>query len=461
MRTAHLRRSFTARFFALVFIVQLVSAAALLLAVRHLIAGELGRQSRTLVETLRDDYVAGYRQGGTAGVARLIDDRVRGARGADAVALLEAPAGGRLAGNIVAWPVSVAPDGHWHEAALVRIGHAEPERVGVVGTRLADGSHLLAGHVIERDLAVRDLTGAAMLAALLLAVPLSLGGAIVATHVVTGRVDRIAETARGVSRGDLSRRVPVDDDARDAFADLARTINRMLDRIDTLLAELRIVTDSLAHDLRSPLTRMRATIDRAQRETTDEAAAFALERVGLEAQALLAMLTTALEISRVEAGIGRDRFVETEIGAMLADLAELYEPLAEQHGVTLSVRGGGRASVHRELLGQAIANLVDNALRYGAVPGAVTLHATATETSMLVSVADDGPGIPAELRAEALRRFGRLGSARSGSGAGLGLSLAAAVARLHAGTLTLGDNLPGLVVMIEIPHQSIKEASVA
>lgn len=435
----------------LVFVLQLISGTALLLYVRHIIADELERTSRTLVTELHDDLVADYKQEGLPGLRRLISERLTGIRARDAAVLLDDPQGNQLAGNIADWPPTVSFDSGWQVVTLYRMGREKPEPMGIIASKLPDGTHLLVGHVIEGDLRVRRLTGEAMAAALLLAVPLALLGAIVATRVITGRVERIAETARRVGMGDLSLRVPHEAGMRDAFSDLAASINLMLGRIEALVGELRVVTDSLAHDLRSPLTRLSATVERAMRETSDEAALGALERVGYEAETLLGMLSTALQISRAEAGIGRDRFVDTDIGQMIEDLAEVYGPLAEERGFTLTAEGGGRGVVHRELVGQALANLVDNAMKYGRQDGTIRLSVHRTDDLVTLAVDDDGPGIAEDRRAEALRRFGRLDPARSAGGAGLGLALAAAVARLHGGTIALEDNRPGLSVRLELP----------
>jgi signal transduction histidine kinase len=454
MRFPALLRSSSARFFLLVFALQLVSGTALLGFARYVVASDLERTSRTLVTSLRDDLLAEYRERGEPGLRALIGTRIAGPRARDAAVLLDDANGNQLAGNIADWPPPVPFDAGWRVVALYRMDRDNPERMGVLATRMPDGTHLLVGHVIEGDLRTRRLFGEAMVAALVLAIPLALLGAMVATRVVTTRVERIAETARAVGSGDLSRRVPIEDeDDRDAFAALARAINLMLARIETLVSELRVVTDSLAHDLRSPLTRLRATIERATRETADEGALIALDRAGIEAEALLSMLATALQISRAEAGIGRDRFVATDIGRMIGDLAEMYGPLAEEKGFALVTEGQGAAVVHRELLGQAIANLVDNALKYAAPGGTIRLSARHPAGDLVVSVDDDGPGIPESDRAEALRRFGRLDPARSAGGAGLGLALAAAVARLHDGTIELRDNGPGLSVRITLPSE--------
>ena len=371
--------------------------------------------------------------------------------------LLDDPVGNHLAGNIEDWPPPIPFDAGWQVVTLYRVGRAVPEQMGVIATKLPDNTHLLVGHVIEDDLRVRRQTGEAMIAALLLAVPLALLGAIVATRVITVRVERIAETARRVGMGELSLRVPVEPGVKDAFADLSGTINLMLGRIETLVTELRVVTDSLAHDLRSPLTRLSATIDRATRETDDEIALSALDRVRSEAETLLAMLSAALQISRTEAGIGRDRFVATDLGQMIEDLAEVYGPLAEERGFTLTAEGKARAIVHRELVGQSLANLVDNAMKYALPGGLIRLSVAADADTLTVAVDDDGPGIPEAQRGEALRRFGRLDPARQPGGAGLGLALAAAVARLHGGELELGDNAPGLSVRLVLPGQQTRE----
>ena len=451
MRLPALLRASSTRFFLLVFVLQLVSTATLLLFVRHASADELTRQSHLLVTALRDDLIDDWREQGAPGLRALIGARLRGTGARDAAILLDDPRGDRLAGNIADWPPPVPLGGGWQVLPLYRLGRVAPEQMGVLGTRLPDGTHLLVGHVIEDDLRISRLIGEAMLAAALLAIPLALIGAIVATRVVSIRVERIAETARRVGQGDLTVRVPTDPHAGDAFAQLAHAINRMLARIEALVGELRVVTDSLAHDLRSPLTRLRATIERAARETDDEAALGALDRVATEADLLLAMLTTALQISRAEAGIGRDRFVATDLGRMIEDLAEMYGPLAEERGLVLTASGGGEAPVHRELLGQAIANLADNAMKYGRAGGSIRLGVARVGDRLRLSVDDDGPGIPPDRRDEALRRFARLDPARAAGGAGLGLALAAAVARLHGGTIVLADNAPGLSVTIAVP----------
>jgi len=167
---------------------------------------------------------------------------------------------------------------------------------------------------------------------------------------------------------------------------------------------------------------------------------------------LLAMLSTALQISRAEVGIGRDRFIETDLSALLADLVEIYGPVAEDQGMilTCSAPKDLTLAVHRELLSQALGNLIENALKYAHGGGKISLTALAIPNGVLLSVADDGSGIPEELRNEARKKFGRLDPARSISGAGLGMALVEAIAKLHGGDITLEDNAPGLKVVMTI-----------
>ena len=452
MRLRGYLRSSTFGFVILVFLLQLVSAGAILLTVRQMTAGEALRESRRRAEDLRTTLGVGYARGGTAALAAAIGARLAADPGTEAVLLLTDAGGRPRAGNLDALPPNLPIDAHPHILSLYRSGGDRPERMVTSAERLADGGRLVTGDVIEDDLALTAIVEDAMLGAALLAIPLALLGAVVAARVVDGRVGRIAATVSDVAAGDLSRRVPLVG-AEDAFEALGVGVNAMLDRIEALVGELRLVTDGLAHDLRSPLTRLRATLDRAAAATDDPVALAALDRVAVEAGTLLRMLTTALEISRAEAGIGREARADTDVAALVEDLAELYGPLAEEQGQRLDcvVAPGLHHPLHRELTGQALANLVDNALKYGTAGGVVTLSALATAGGGLtIAVADTGAGIAPADRDAALRRFGRLDPARHQDGAGLGLSLVAAVARLHDGTMRLEDNAPGLRVVLAL-----------
>jgi signal transduction histidine kinase len=205
--------------------------------------------------------------------------------------------------------------------------------------------------------------------------------------------------------------------------------------------------------LRSPITRLQSVIERAAVSAKDAGARAALESAQQEAEGLQAMLTAALQITRAEAGIGRDRFTPVDLAAVLDDLVEIYGPAAEDGGFVLTAQSEGDVvlPVHRELLGQALGNLVENALRHADGGSRVSLEVSREREAIVISVADDGQGIPPERHEEALRRFGRLDHSRHAGGHGLGLALVEATARLHGGGIELGDAHPGLVVRLVLP----------
>jgi signal transduction histidine kinase len=440
-------RSTHVRFIGLILLLELVFSAALLVSVTQLVRADLDAADSAIAIEARDTLLAIRREDGEGALTRAITERMRDEK--NGVILLASPTGARIAGNLSAWPPIIHSSTRWTKADLYRIGDAQPAPFGIASARLPDGRRLLVGERTDNSDQLRQTVENALLTALLMALPLAIVGAGLVVHIIDRRIAHIAATAAGVGAGDIDRRVPLNGSG-DSFDALGRAINTMLDRIGGLLAELRTVTDSIAHDLRSPLTRMRARIDRAMDMEDPVALRGAIDGISREADQLLAMLTTALEISRMEAGIGRDRFTPTDLGTMLTDIGELYEPLVEEQGRTLSVviETPACVPVHRELLGQALSNLIDNALKYGA--GAMTLSLRTEGDMTLIGLADEGPGIPRERETEALRRFGRLDAARGIAGAGLGLSLIAAVARMHGGALRFDrrDDLFSVVILI-------------
>jgi signal transduction histidine kinase len=229
----------------------------------------------------------------------------------------------------------------------------------------------------------------------------------------------------------------------------------MLERTESLVEELRFVTDGLAHDLRSPLMRIRASVDRAAGAADPQSCQSALDAVSNQIESMLQMLNRTLEVSRAEAGIGRENFEPVDLVALARDLCEMYQPLAEDGGVSVRLEAREPAVIpaNRELLGQALANLVDNALKYASAGGIVSIGVSRTPTTVRLGVADRGPGIAEAMRSEAVRKYRRLDPARTSDGSGLGLALAGAIARLHGGTLLLEDNQPGLRAVLELPAE--------
>ncbi|WP_235530491.1 sensor histidine kinase [Sphingomonas sp. Leaf62] len=421
-----------------------------LLTVRTITESRLTASATQEAQRLRATLLEAWAARGVTGLRAAAELRLDRSDRPLSVALVTARDGTPLAGNVGAWPPNVSP-GSPATIELFRVRRDQPESMRVIGTVLPDGTRLLTGHVIEGERAFVGAMEMAMVAAMIVALSLATLAGWVAARIIARRLWRTVDTVAAVTDGDLDRRVALLG-GRDAFDRLGQSVNAMLDRIAMLVGELKMATDALAHDLRSPLTRLRATLERALAAADTEDGRIAVLRAMDEGDRLLGMLDTALRITRAEAGIGRDAFSPTDLTALVADFADLFEPLAEDRGLAIVVlpAAPATADVHREMVGQAVSNLIDNALKYGA--GTIRLSVEADAGTVAVVVRDDGPGILPEHRAAALQRFGRLDPSRHESGAGLGLPLVAAVARLHGGTLELGDNDPGLIVRMTLPR---------
>lgn len=285
----------------------------------------------------------------------------------------------------------------------------------------------------------------------------SLVAGVVTAVRVTRRVETINATSRKIMSGSLSERVPVTK-RNDEFDGLATSLNQMLDRIEQLMQGMKEVTDNVAHDLKTPLTRLRNRAESALRDGQgDGAQREALETTIEESDKLIKTFNALLMIARAEAGTPSGAFSELDLSAVVADVAELYGPLAEDEGLELvaDVAEDVRLKGNRELLGQALVNLVENALKYyepvEGRAGRITVSLRRAGPRVLIEVADNGPGIPPEDRARVVERFVRLEKSRTMPGSGLGLSLVAAVARLHGGELRLEDNAPGVRAVVDLP----------
>lgn len=449
-------RSTTFRLAVLVFLLQIVSGAVLLVGLGALIRQQSHAEAVDIAETLRDDLLAITPPTARRTVlTRAIDERLarRAPRGI-VLALLDAR-GQVLAGNLAAAPLPRPRGVQPRTMDVVRRGHLQAEATLIVPTPVGSGDLLLAGAVVESDRQFLAIVERASLAALAMAVVLAAIAAVLAARQIAARLQSTIVTLGGVGEGDLSRRVPPDTSG-DAFAILGGEVNAALDRVAALNSELKIATDLLAHDLKSPLTRLDAALDRAEALSADAGAVDAIAKAKAESGRVLAMVDTALSISRAEAGLGRESFRAVDLVQMLETIGEIYEPVLEEEGRELSLVAPDALvlPVHRQLLNQAIGNLIDNTIKYGAGP--ITLAITASPRTVSLSVSDQGPGIAPALRDKALSRFGRLDEARGGWGAGLGLALVQAVAHLHGGEVRLGEGADGkgLCVTLDLPRQS-------
>ena len=457
-RLQRLLRARSTRLVFLAFAVQLALVGLAMASIYGAASREIARHDRAIITELRDDLVAVWRAGGMAELARVIDLRSGQFESGD-VLLLADRDGNALAGNIAGIPTGSPMSDVWQEAALT--GPRLPAgRYLFVSTRLDAGHVLIAGRARDRGNAMLTAIIEALVASLALTIPGALVLAILLGRLSAARISQIASVAMAVTDGNMALRAPRDG-SEDVYDRLAGVINRMLDRIEQLLDELRTVTDGLAHDLRSPLTRLRGRVERAQAAGAD---AQTLDAMAEDLDRLLAMLATALQISRAEAGIGRDHFVVTDVADLLSDTVDVYGPVAEDHGIAMvsQVPSGLACALHRPLIQQALGNAIENALRHATGATSITLSANAISDGVELVVADDGPGIPPEKHALALSRFGRLDPARgesateAGGGMGLGLALVSAVARLHGGNVVLASNAPGLKLIIRLPQRPEK-----
>jgi len=392
-----------------------------------------------------------YRSGGRIALDDAVEDTLTYADPQTAVALLDRH-GRQVMGNLASVPGAELRDGYRN--ALIRLrGQTTPKEGALVVERLPNGEWLVSGRIAGEGLAIRQTLENSLLIALVVAGLLGLLCGVILAHYVGQRIGSIAEVANRISGRDLSQRVAVSNTG-DAFDRLGRQINAMLDRISALMEELRLLTDTLAHDLRSPVSRLRSAAHEAAETGDPKEQEELLGSVIRQSDALMRILTAVLEISRSEALTGRNQFTWFDAGDLTSELAEMYEPLAEEQDAALILERPSRPVPmlgHRQLLAQAMSNLIENAIRYGASGREIRIRTLATDNRLRIEVADRGPGIPTERRNEARRRFGRLDSSRSNEGAGLGLSLAEAIAHLHDGQLLLEDNRPGLLIVLDLP----------
>jgi len=320
--------------------------------------------------------------------------------------------------------------------------------------QLPSGERLLLGSNVEDRERMRASLLEALIGALLLAIPLGLIGGAIVLRVTERNAREVGKVATRIAAGDFSHRL--DEEAQgQEFGMIAAAINAMLERIEELVEQLRLVTDSLAHDLRSPLTRMRANIEKAAGYAAAEPEQQALEAISTDIDRLLRVISATLEISRAEAGMGRQQFEEFDLDELIRSICEIYQPVVEETGLSLELKRAGELLYvgNRQMIGRAVANLMDNSLKYGGEGGSIELGVHDKRDLVEIIVSDRGPGIPSELREDAMRKYRRLEEARTTEGSGLGLAMARAVARLHGGDLILEDNKPGLRVRLVLRRQ--------
>ncbi len=446
------------RLAALYFAVFAVSVLGVLLFVYWMSADFVERQTQATLDAEIAGLAEQYGQRGLSGLVQIVAARSAGDRGDGMLYLVTNRDGHPLAGNITGWPAGtpVAPG---PVAFNVEVKDNDKGRTGKRPAQgalivIPDGFRLLVAHDISDAALFRERIKLTLMWSGLAALGAGLIGGAVLSRKLLARVEQVNRTAERVMEGNLSDRVPLSG-AGDEFDQLAANLNNMLDRIERLMSGMREVSDNIAHDLRTPLARLRARLELSLLGAADPATQSEAVRAAIdEADRLLATFNALLNIAEAESGAGRDRAEPLDLAQTARDAAELYEPVAEEKGcaLKLDVEPGIMIRGDRHLLSQAVANLLDNALKYGG--GEVLLSAHQKEGRAALEVSDCGPGIPEAERDTVFDRFVRLEPSRSTPGNGLGLSLVRAVARLHNGTVALGAahqdlGQPGLKVRLE------------
>ena len=439
------------------------SAIMLLAYVYWNTAGFLVRQTDEAVQAEITGLAEQYSQGGLPFLVHTVIQRSRDP--GQSLYLVLDPSGRLLAGNLDVRPsVQLGADG-WMDFIYSRKGldGVELKAARARAFYLPEGFYLLVGRDVQERREIENLITNALIWAIALTLMLGLIGGLFMSRNMLARVDEINKSSRDIMGGNFTRRLPIAGTG-DELDQLGLNLNAMLDQIEALMIGMRQVTDNVAHDLRSPLNRMRTRLEVTllQDMSSDEYKQV-LEQTITEADHLLTTFNALLMIARAEAGSLRESMTNVDPSAIAQDAAELYEPVAEESGFALNLVTEDDLHVrgNRELLSQVLTNLIDNAIKHGKPsddeqPATIDISVTcASDGRIEMSVADHGVGIPAHQHDRVTERFVRLESSRNTPGSGLGLSLASAVARLHGGRISFADNEPGLKVVVSLPSVAV------
>ncbi len=396
-----------------------------------------------------------YNQEGLNGLTELIAERVnRQQATGNSIYLLTTYRLEPLVGNLDRWPKNAQINDDWLEFKLeINEQTNETHLARAKIFRLPGSYGLLVGRDINQLTEAKRRIIQALTWGLAMMVLLAFLGGLVLSRRTVRKIERINQTAQSIMSGDLSKRVPLTN-RNDDFDQVADNLNQMLDRIQALMEDIRRVSDNIAHDLRTPLARLRQHLEEARlQEPASSKSAQNLEQSIREADSLLVTFNALLRIARIEAGQLTAGFTQIDYCTLLEDIVEFYEPLMEDKYQTLETG----LDTHilswgdRDLLFQALANLIENAIKYTPEKGNISLTLTRHVDDVIITISDNGPGIPESEYENVFRRFYRLDQSRTASGNGLGLSMVAAVISMHNGDIALNNNRPGLKIQITLP----------
>jgi signal transduction histidine kinase len=370
--------------------------------------------------------------------------------------LLTSPSGQRVVGNLSTWPSADTPTGRLLNREVIREGR--PSSARLIVRPLPNGGLLYVGRDLSEQRAIRALVWHALEAAAAVSLVLVVIGAWLLRHQIERRISGIRSTAREIEAGNLDRRISISGD--DEFARLGLDINRMLDRIEQLMNGVRHVSNAIAHDLRTPLGRVRARLDEALRRETTVAELADAARTAIDGiDDLILVFNKLLQIAEAESGMRAEHLGLVDLNRIVHDMGELYDAAAEERSVRLSVRGQAAVWTHgdHDLLASAVGSLIDNAIKYAGPGASVELEARSEAQRVCILVRDNGPGVPTAELPRLSERFYRVDRARSQPGNGLGLAIVSAIAKLHGGELQLINAEPGLCASILLPRPSASQ----
>ena len=405
-------------------------------------------------EVLREDaqrLTAVFTRAGAAGLTAHINARLGLGIAGERTLLFTDPAYRPLAGNLPAWPAEL-PAAAGIKAVLADLP-GQPTHTLFIQTGLPGGYHLLVGRDLARFLPLEQRFTWSLISAVTFLFVVGVLGALLIRRALLARVQNIGQSVAAIMQGDLRHRLPVG--GSEEFAALSRTLNGMLDHIEHLICGISNVSNSIAHDLRTPLAELRSRLEELATTRPPPPEAFAeIEAAVADVDRVMRMFNALLRLAEIDSGARRSGFVRVDAAAVTAEVVEYYEPAAEQKGVMFSFQAAGDAAVAGDpvLLAQAVSNLIDNSLKCVPEHGAISVRVgRRADGAVEIAVADDGPGIPDADKPKATERFFRGDSSRGTPGMGLGLSIVDAVARLHGGVLQLLDNHPGLRAQMVLP----------
>ena len=420
-------------------------------------ASYMVQQMDNTIQTEIQGLAERYDDEGLEGLTALIADRIKRQQAqatGNSIYLLTSYTFQPIIGNLSRWPKNATVDDNWIEFSLVIDQETnETHLARALIFRLPERYGLLVGRDINQLTEAKRLIIQALTWGLFMMLLLAFLGGLVLSRRTVHKIERINQTTRSIMSGNLSRRVPLTNH-NDDFDQVAENLNQMLDRIQRLMEDIRRVSDSIAHDLRTPLARLRQHLEEArQQENPNSRSARYLEGSIKEADSLLSTFNALLRIARVEAGQIKFGFSEINFRDLIGDIVEFYEPLVEekqQHMESL-LKFGITSWCDRDLIFQALANLIENAIKYTPKRGNISISLVRLNTDAVITIADNGPGIAESERENVFRRFYRLDQSRSSSGNGLGLSMVSAVISMHNGSIELQSNHPGLKIVITLP----------